>query len=270
MSRASRATKICTSCHVSVIRRERSADAMLQCSLISKELASPRRGVSALRPRITVCCAASQLRGCNPAKSHLPAITPSKMDGSSSFCITITSKLDSYFCISERGSTIGTEFRAGTAAFLTLSYLLLVNPQVMSAAGLDHGDALIATALSSAVASFVVGVGGNVPYGLAPGLGLSAYLSYGLIQSGMADLPEALTACLASGILLLVCALSGLTDLIIRIVPRSIKLAIVVGMGILIAMIGMVSGELPCCLSCTSTSAYLCIYIKCILINTPV
>lgn len=161
-----------------------------------------------------------------------------------SLCSTIASRLDAYFCISARNSTIGTEFRSGTASFLTLSYLLLVNPQILSAAGLDHSDALFATALSSAVASFVVGVGGNVPFGLAPGLGLSAYLSYGLIQPGLADLSEALTACLASGILLLVCALSGLTDVVIRIVPRSIKLAIVVGMGILIAMIGMVSVDL--------------------------
>ena len=149
--------------------------------------------------------------------------------------------LDGYFCITERGSTIATEVRAGTAAFLTLSYLLLVNPQIMSLAGVSHANGVLATALSSAVGSIVVGVGGNLPFGLAPGLGLSAYLAYGLVLAGVATLSESLTACFASGVLLLVCTLTGLSHVVMRIVPRSVKLSIVVGMGILIAMIGMVS-----------------------------
>jgi AGZA family xanthine/uracil permease-like MFS transporter len=157
---------------------------------------------------------------------------------------SLAAKVDGYFLITDRGSTFGTEFRAGTASFLTMAYLLLVNPQIMTQGGVSHENAVLATALSSAVASLIVGIGGNLPFGLAPGVGLSAYLVYGLVLAGGATLQEALGACFASGILLFIFSLSGISHLIMNLVPRGIKLAIVVGMGILISMIGMVSIKL--------------------------
>ena len=157
---------------------------------------------------------------------------------------TIAQRLDGYFLLSERGSSIASEVRAGTASFLTLSYLLLVNPQIMAQAGVSHDDAVFATALSAAVSCFVVGIFGNLPFGCAPGLGLSAYLTFGLIQANLCTLTEALTACWWSGILTAVVTLTGLASLLMRLVPQAIKLAIVVGMGLLIAMIGMVSVDL--------------------------
>jgi adenine/guanine/hypoxanthine permease len=152
--------------------------------------------------------------------------------------------LDSYFKLTERRTDLMTEFRAGTASFFTLSYLLLVNPQLLSDAGVSHDDAVVATALSAAVACFVVGLFGNLPFGCAPGLGLSSYLSYSLVQAGLATLEEALTACFASGVVLLVVALTGMTTLLMKVVPECVKYGIVVGMGLLIAMIGMVSVNL--------------------------
>ena len=153
----------------------------------------------------------------------------------------IARSLDAYFLISDRQSTIGTEIRAGTASFLTLSYLLLVNPQIMAQAGVPHDAAVFATAVSAALSCFIIGFGGNLPFGCAPGLGLSAYLTFGLVQAGLCTLADALTACWWSGILVLVVSLSGLARLLMKTVPHAIKLAIVVGMGLLIAMIGMVS-----------------------------
>jgi adenine/guanine/hypoxanthine permease len=152
--------------------------------------------------------------------------------------------LDSYFKLTERRTDLVTEFRAGTASFFTLSYLLLVNPQLLSDAGVSHDDAVVATALSAAVACFIVGFLGNLPFGCAPGLGLSSYLSYSLVQAGLATLEEALTACFASGIILLIVALTGMTTLLMKVVPECVKYGIVVGMGLLIAMIGMVSVKL--------------------------
>jgi adenine/guanine/hypoxanthine permease len=149
--------------------------------------------------------------------------------------------LDGYFLLTERGTTIATEFRAGTASFLTLSYVLLVNPHIMNLAGVRHDDAVFATAVSSAISCIMVGLLGNLPFGLAPGLGLSAYLTFGLVQSEVCTLSEALTASWWSGVFVLVISLTGLAGLLMRTVPHSIKLAIVVGMGLLIAMIGMVS-----------------------------
>lgn len=158
--------------------------------------------------------------------------------------MTWQQSLDSYFQLTARGTTVTTEFRAGTASFLTLSYLLLVNPQIMQQAGVPHDDAVFATAASAAVSCFIIGLGGNLPFGAAPGLGLSAYLTYGLVQAELCSLPKALSVCWWSGILVYVIALSGGTQLLMRIVPEAIKLAIVVGMGLLIAMIGLVSVDI--------------------------
>lgn len=152
--------------------------------------------------------------------------------------------LDGYFKMTERGTTLGTEFRAGTASFFTLSYLLLVNPQIMAEAGVSHDDAVVATALSAAISCFIVGVCGNLPFGTAPGIGLSAYLSYSLVQAKLATLEDALTACFTSGVVLLAVALTGFTAFLMKVVPECVKYGIVVGMGLLIAMIGMVSVEL--------------------------
>ena len=150
-------------------------------------------------------------------------------------------RIDEYFKLSARQTSLAQEFRAGTATFLTLSYLLLVNPQIMVQAGVSHDDAVFSTALSAATACFIVGLFGNLPFGCAPGLGLSAYLTFGLVQANLCTLAEALTACWWSGVFVFLVAISGIARLLMKIVPEAIKLAIVVGMGLLIAMIGMVS-----------------------------
>lgn len=179
-------------------------------------------------------------------KSLIECIQGLVLDLSSSMSmrLAIARRLDSYFLISERNTTIAAEVRAGTTSFLTLSYLLLVNPQIMSQAGVPHDDAVFATAVSSAISCFIIGFGGNLPFGCAPGLGLSAYLTFGLVQADLCSLADALTACWWSGILVLAISISGLTHLLMKTVPHAIKLAIVVGMGMLIAMIGMVSVDL--------------------------
>ncbi len=152
--------------------------------------------------------------------------------------------VDNFFKISERGSTISTEIRAGTASFFTLSYLLLVNPQIMAKAGVSQEDALVGTALSSAISCLMVGLFANLPFGTAPGIGLSAYLSFSLVQANLATLEESLTAVFMSGILLFIVAVTGFTIFLMRIVPECVKYGIVVGMGLLIAMIGMVFVDL--------------------------
>jgi AGZA family xanthine/uracil permease-like MFS transporter len=90
--------------------------------------------------------------------------------------------IERYFRIHERGSTLGTELRAGLVTFLTMAYILLVNPQVLSEAGLPASDVVAATALGAAVGSFVMGVYANFPFALAPGMGLNAYFTYGVVK----------------------------------------------------------------------------------------
>lgn len=149
--------------------------------------------------------------------------------------------LDDYFLLTQRGTSVGTEIRAGTTSFLTLSYLLLVNPQILQQAGVSHNDAVLATALSSAVACMIVGLCANLPFGCAPGLGLSAYLTFGLVQPEKCSLQQSLTLCWMSGVIVLLLAVTGLAQQVMHVVPHAIKYAIVVGMGLLIAMIGLVS-----------------------------
>jgi AGZA family xanthine/uracil permease-like MFS transporter len=88
--------------------------------------------------------------------------------------MSVSASLDSFFKITERGSTIATEVRAGVASFLTISYVILVNPQILSQCGIPSRDVVIGTCLASAVGTILTGVVGNLPFGLAPGMGLSA------------------------------------------------------------------------------------------------
>ncbi len=170
--------------------------------------------------------------------------TSSRTTSIQSNATTMSEFVDDFFKISERGSTISTEIRAGTASFFTLSYLLLVNPQIMAKAGVSQEVALVGTALSSAISCLMVGLFANLPFGTAPGIGLSAYLSFSLVQANLATLEESLTAVFMSGILLFIVAVTGFTIFLMRIVPECVKYGIVVGMGLLIAMIGMVFVDL--------------------------
>jgi AGZA family xanthine/uracil permease-like MFS transporter len=147
--------------------------------------------------------------------------------------------LDRYFKLTERGTSVQTELRAGTVNFLTMCYILLVNPQVLGEAGIRQNDVVVGTAISSALGSLFVGLVANLPFGLAPGLGLSAYLSYGLVRNLGFTWQEALTACLLSGIVTGVLAILRIGDYIMRIIPDAIKMATVVGMGVLLSLIGL-------------------------------
>jgi len=123
----------------------------------------------------------------------------------------VSSFLDRYFCISARGSTISTEIRAGVASFLTLSYVILVNPQMMSQCGIPATDVVIGTCLASAIGTLMCGIIGNLPFGLAPGMGLSAYVTYGLVLGDVMSVQYALTACLIAGVLQGVFAVTGVS-----------------------------------------------------------
>lgn len=155
-------------------------------------------------------------------------------------------RCERWFDLAERGSDVRTELRAGLTTFLTMSYIMLVNPQVLCAltAGNTppvgaYGNAVVATALSSALGSALIGVFANAPFVVAPGVGLSAYLAYGLVGNGKLTWQQAMTCCCLSGIVVCLLALAGGTRVLTRMMPRCIKLSIVAGMGLLIALIGL-------------------------------
>lgn len=153
----------------------------------------------------------------------------------------IQESLDKYFKITERGSTIGTEIRAGTATFLTVSYILLVNPSILSAGGLPLDAVVSATAISSAIASFIIGIFGNLPMPIGPGMGLNAFFVYSQVKEAKMSIEAALAACAVASVLVGLLALVQALTLILKLVPDSIKLAVIVGMGMLLSFIGLQS-----------------------------
>ena len=149
--------------------------------------------------------------------------------------------LERFFGIRSRGSTVGTEIRAGLATFLTLAYILFVNPQILSRAGLPAADVAVATALASAAATLVMGLWANYPFALAPGMGLNAYFTYGVVLGMGVDWRIALAAVFVEGVLFLVLALTGVRSALLRAIPGSIKIAIMGGIGLFLAKIGLQS-----------------------------
>jgi AGZA family xanthine/uracil permease-like MFS transporter len=118
-------------------------------------------------------------------------------------------RLERFFGLKEAGSTIATEFRAGATTFLTLSYILFVNPQILSQAGLPREDVVVATAIASATATLLMGLWANLPFALAPGMGLNAYFTFGVVGAMGVDWRIALAAVFIEGILFLILAVTG-------------------------------------------------------------
>jgi len=146
--------------------------------------------------------------------------------------------LDRYFHLTERGTTVATELRAGVATFLTMAYILLVNPQILSEAGLPPADVVRATALASAAATLIMGLWANYPFALAPGMGLNAYFTYGVVRGLGVSYSVALAAVFVEGLLFLALALSGVRGAILRALPNTLKMATSGGIGLFLAIIG--------------------------------
>ena len=158
--------------------------------------------------------------------------------------IPFTSSIKSYFQLEERGSTIEQEIRAGTSCFLTMSYILLVNPQLLSKLGVPSTDIVVSTAIAAGIGSLICGLFGNLPFGLAPGVGLSAYLTYGLVLGDGLSVKQAFTSCFVAGVILLVLTVTGVASIIMSLIPHAVKVGTIVGMGLQIALVGMTSVDL--------------------------
>jgi adenine/guanine/hypoxanthine permease len=150
-------------------------------------------------------------------------------------------KLDSYFRISERGSTVGTEVRAGITTFLAMAYILIVNPLILSNA-VDLPDAVpqlvTVTALAAAFGTLLMGLWANLPFALAPGMGLNAYFTFTVVLGLGIPWQTALGAVFISGILFLVISLTGVREWVLNAIPVQLKYAITAGIGAFLAIIG--------------------------------
>ncbi len=155
--------------------------------------------------------------------------------------------LQRLFRLSEHGTTVRAEVRGGLVTFLTMSYIIFVQPGVLAAAGMDFGAVMVATCLASALATFVMAFGANYPVALAPCMGENFFfvtVVLGVVTGSAVSWRIALAAVFVSGVLFLLLSLFRLREAIIAALPLSLKYAIPAGIGMFIALIGMQQGGL--------------------------
>ncbi|KAJ1635879.1 xanthine/uracil/vitamin C permease [Pavlovales sp. CCMP2436] len=146
--------------------------------------------------------------------------------------------LDVHFKVTERGSTLSGEIRAGTVTFMTMAYILLVNPTILAGAGMPFRSVASATALSAIIGCSIVGLVANLPFGLSSGMGLNAYFAFGVCVATSMTYDVALTCCLVQGVLFALLTVCGASEFIQHIMPHNLKHAITVGIGLFQAFIG--------------------------------
>ena len=149
--------------------------------------------------------------------------------------------MNKFFHLKERGSSISTEIIAGITIFLSMAYILAVNPDLLSMAGLDKGAVFTATAVSAAVATLLMGLLANLPIALAPGMGLNAFFTFTVVIGMKYSVEVALTAVFLEGILFIIFSLFNVREAILKSIPTNLKKAIPSGIGLFIAFIGLKS-----------------------------
>lgn len=147
--------------------------------------------------------------------------------------------LDRYFKISERNSTISTEVMGGITTFLAMSYIIIVNPSILSITGMDKGALITVTILSTVFGTLISGLYANVPIALAPGMGLNAFFTFTLVLEKGISWQVALGMVFISGVFFLLLSIGGIREKIADAIPYDLKLAVGGGIGLFIAFIGL-------------------------------
>lgn len=152
--------------------------------------------------------------------------------------------LNSLFKLDESQTTVRTELFAGLTTFLTMAYIIFVNPEILAIAGMDKNAVFVATCLAAAFGSLVMGFYANLPIALAPGMGLNAFFTFGVVKGMGVSWEIALAAVLISGILFLILSVLPVREWIVNSIPKSQKLAIAAGIGLFLGFIGLKSAGL--------------------------
>ncbi len=147
--------------------------------------------------------------------------------------------LDQFFKLRENGTTVKTELLAGLTTFLTMAYIIFVNPAILAKAGIDPGAAFVATCLAAAIGTAIMGLYANYPVALAPGMGLNAYFAFGVVLGMGHSWQVALGAVFLSGVIFLIISVLPIREAIINSIPYSQKLAIGAGIGLFLGLIGL-------------------------------
>jgi AGZA family xanthine/uracil permease-like MFS transporter len=149
--------------------------------------------------------------------------------------------VEEYFQLNSKQTTIRTEVVAGVTTFLTMAYIIFVNPAILSAAGMDKQALVVVTCIASAITTATMGLIGNAPIAMAPGMGLNAFLAYSLVKAGQITWETALGVVFLSGLSGFILTLLGLRKRLVEAIPVSLIAAIAVGIGLFITFIGLVN-----------------------------
>ena len=152
--------------------------------------------------------------------------------------------LEKVFKLKENKTTVRTEVVAGITTFMTMAYILAVNPSILSASGMDAQAVLIATALASFIGTIAMALLANYPFALAPGLGLNAYFAYTVCGSMGYSWQIALFAVFVEGIIFIVLSLTNVREAIFNAIPLQLKKGVSVGIGLFVAFIGLQNGKI--------------------------
>lgn len=152
--------------------------------------------------------------------------------------------LDKIFHLKENHTDVKTEVMAGITTFMTMAYILAVNPNILSASGMDRGSVFTATALSAFIASCLMALLSNYPFVLAPGMGLNAYFTYTVVLGMGYTWQQALAAVFAEGIIFILLSLTNVREAIFNSIPMNLKHAVSVGIGLFIAFIGLQNAKI--------------------------
>ncbi|NFM80258.1 NCS2 family permease [Clostridium botulinum] len=147
--------------------------------------------------------------------------------------------MENYFKLKENGTTFKTEILAGITTFMTMAYILVVNPGILSQAGMDFGAVFTATALSAAIATLLTGLYAKLPFAQAPGMGLNAFFAFTIVKQMGYSWEFALTAVFLEGIIFILLTIFNVREAIVNSIPNNIKKSISVGIGLLISFIGL-------------------------------
>ncbi len=143
------------------------------------------------------------------------------------------------FKLEANGTTVPRELAAGAVTFLTMAYIVFVNPNVLAAAGMDKGAVITATILAAACGTLLAGLWANVPFAMAPGMGLNAFFAYALVVGRGVSWETALGVVFVSGVAFLVLTLTGVRRHVVAAIPGELRLAIAAGIGLFITFLGL-------------------------------
>lgn len=149
---------------------------------------------------------------------------------------------ENHFKLSEHGTDIKTEVIAGVTTFLTMAYIIFVNPSILSESGMDYGAVFVATCLAAAVGCLIMGIWANYPIAQAPGMGLNAFFTYGVVLGMGYSWEAALGAVFLSGLTFFLLSIFRIREWIINSIPMSLRLGIAAGIGLFLGMIALKNG----------------------------